>query len=276
MVAEIFTFGFDPGTVAGFLALWLALFAIIGGRYLVVAGFFYGWFWVWQERREHWRKIWPGVPSRRILRNEILWSIATSGIFALSGVGLGLAATHGWLQVYPDLDHYGLWYLPVSLALLLFFHETYFYFIHRAMHASPFLMRHVHAVHHYSVNPSPWAGFSFHPSEGVLQALIIPALLFVVPTHPLVLLVFLVVMTVTGITNHLGYEIYWPGFARGRLTGFIINATHHSLHHKQFDCNYGLYFTFWDRLLGTENPAYPDFYDAIQARRPGAGPIKSS
>jgi len=265
-VSQIFTFGFDPFTLPGFFLLWLAMFAIIASRYFIVAGFFYGWFWVWQREREDWRRIWPTRPSAQMLRAEIFWSVVTSGVFALAGVALGLASLNGWLRVYLDISEYGWLYLPVSLFVLLFLHDTYFYFTHRAMHASPWMMRHLHAVHHYSVNPSPWAGFSFHPLEGIVQALIIPLLLLIVPTHPVVLLLFLIIMTVTGITNHLGYEIYWPGFAHNRITRYWINATHHSLHHKHFKCNYGLYFTFWDRWLGTEADGYPALYDRIQAR----------
>jgi Delta7-sterol 5-desaturase len=269
-ISRVFTFGFDPFTPGGLALLWLAMFAIIAGRYFIVAGFFYAWFWVFRTEHEAWRRIWPTRPSARMLRTEIGWSVVTSGVFALSGVVLGIASVRGWLPVYLELDRYGWWYLPFSLFLLMFLHDTYFYFTHRAMHGSDWAMKHMHAVHHYSVNPSPWAGFSFHPLEGLAQALIIPVLLLVVPTHPLVLLAFLVVMTVTGITNHLGYELWWRGFARNPVTRYWINATHHSLHHKYYRCNYGLYFTFWDRWLGTEQAGYPELYDQIQSRAPRA------
>ena len=269
-ISRVFTFGFDPFTPAGFALLWLAMFCIIAGRYFFVAGFFYSWFWVFRTEREAWRRIWPTRPSARVLRAEIGWSVVTSGVFAFFGVLLGIASVRGWLPVYLEPDLFGWWYLPFSLLLLLFLHDTYFYFTHRAMHASPWAMKHLHGVHHYSVNPSPWASFSFHPLEGLVQALIIPVLLLIVPTHPLVLLAFLVIMTVTGITNHLGYEIWWRGFARNPVTRYWINATHHSLHHKYYRCNYGLYFTFWDRWLNTEQAGYPDLYDQIQSRAPRA------
>jgi sterol desaturase/sphingolipid hydroxylase (fatty acid hydroxylase superfamily) len=31
---------------------------------------------------------------------------------------------------------------------------------------------------------------------------------------------------------------------------------HHDIHHAAAQWNYGLYFTWWDRLIGTEHPDY--------------------
>jgi Delta7-sterol 5-desaturase len=41
----------------------------------------------------------------------------------------------------------------------------------------------------------------------------------------------------------------------------LIGATHHSLHHKQFKYNYGLYFTFWDKWKRTESPVYEQLFE---------------
>ena len=35
------------------------------------------------------------------------------------------------------------------------------------------------------------------------------------------------------------------------MLDFIVTTTHHDLHHQHGRSNYGLYFTFWDRLLNT-------------------------
>ncbi len=48
-----------------------------------------------------------------------------------------------------------------------------------------------------------------------------------------------------------------PARANGRpLFDFLTTTTHHDLHHAQAGWNYGLYFTWWDRLMGTEHPDY--------------------
>jgi len=46
----------------------------------------------------------------------------------------------------------------------------------------------------------------------------------------------------------------------------VLNYTgHHTLHHWYYHCNYGQFFTFWDRLMGTyrdpaveKNPELPE------------------
>ena len=51
--------------------------------------------------------------------------------------------------------------------------------------------------------------------------------------------------------NHAGVEIY-PSNKFGKLfQKYVIGATHHDVHHTKFNYNYGLYFTFWDRIFNT-------------------------
>ena len=38
--------------------------------------------------------------------------------------------------------------------------------------------------------------------------------------------------------------------------------SHHQRHHEEYRCNYGLYFRFWDRWCGTEDPDYLRHGDA--------------
>jgi sterol desaturase/sphingolipid hydroxylase (fatty acid hydroxylase superfamily) len=93
---------------------------------------------------------------------------------------------------------------------------------------------------------------SFHPAEAVTGAVIIPLLLFIVPIHPAALLVVLLVMTVMGVTNHMGWEIFPDAIVHGRAGGWLITASHHERHHRDYQCNYGLYFRAWDKVCGTD------------------------
>ena len=46
---------------------------------------------------------------------------------------------------------------------------------------------------------------------------------------------------------------------------WITTVTHHDLHHAQAGWNYGLYFTWWDRMMGTEHPRYYEkFAEAVR------------
>jgi len=63
-------------------------------------------------------------------------------------------------------------------------------------------------------------------------------------------------MIVRNVMGHAGVELMPRALADSRWFGWINATTHHDLHHSSFHHNYGLYFTWWDRLMGTEHPAY--------------------
>ena len=66
---------------------------------------------------------------------------------------------------------------------------------------------------------------------------------------------------------HCGYELM-PARRDGRpWLGFLTTTTHHDLHHGQAGYNYGAWFTWWDRWMGTEHPDYVARY-AQAAWRP--------
>jgi sterol desaturase/sphingolipid hydroxylase (fatty acid hydroxylase superfamily) len=93
---------------------------------------------------------------------------------------------------------------------------------------------------------------AFHPIEALTGAVVIPLLVFVIPIHPAALAVVLSIMTVMGVTNHMGWEVFPAFMWRGRWGAWLITASHHQRHHEYYRGNYGLYFRFWDRLCGTD------------------------
>ena len=144
------------------------------------------------------------------------------------------------------------------IVIYMFLHDTYFYWTHRLMHR-PKLFRIFHKVHHDSRQPTPWAAFSFHPWESILTAVFLPAVVFVVPLHVGAALAVLMIMTIASVLNHAGWEIFPTSWMRGLFGRHIITATHHNLHHTNYRVNFGLYFRFWDKLMGTDvmESAYP-------------------
>lgn len=222
----------------------LAMTMIVAVRYLAASGFF-AWL---TERRLPGRHASLGPQIRR----EIAWSLSSAAIY---GIPAGVVAwgwqAHGWTQLYRDWSQYPLWYAPVSVILYLFAHDTWFYWTHRLMHR-PRLFRIAHAVHHASRPPTAWAAMSFHPWEAVTGAVVIPLLVFLIPIHVAMLGVVLLVMTVMGVTNHMGWEMLPKRMVNSTLGEWVITASHHQRHHEEYRCNYGLYFRFWDRLCGTD------------------------
>lgn len=236
-----------------FLLITAAIFLIIVFRYFLVAGIFFLIFNYKNPKRWFPRKINPNrVYQVKQYYKEIFWSVVTSLIFALAGSLTMLAWHLGHTRIYTSLSWGDLIYAPLSLALVMFIHETYYYWVHRWMHL-PRIFKLLHKVHHESLVTSAWTAFSFHPLEGLLQAIILPLILMVVPMHPLTILVLLIIMTVSSVINHLDVELYPKGAESHWLGKWLVGATHHSLHHQKFHQNYGLYFTFWDRWLKTES-----------------------
>jgi sterol desaturase/sphingolipid hydroxylase (fatty acid hydroxylase superfamily) len=215
---------------------------IIGARYLLASGAF-----ALATRLRH-PGLYTGLTPQ--IRREISWSLASATIY---GVPAGIVAwgwaNRGWTRIYTDPNAFPLWYLPVSVLLYLLAHDAWFYWTHRLMHR-PAMFRLAHAVHHASRPPTAWAAMSFHPAEAITGAVVIPALVFLIPIHVAALAFVLAVMTVMGVTNHMGWEIFPRRLAQG---GWVITASHHQRHHERYACNYGLYFRFWDRLCGTDN-----------------------
>ncbi|GGY92250.1 sterol desaturase family protein [Novosphingobium colocasiae] len=222
----------------------IAMTAIVGVRYLATSGLF-AWI-TGRVRPGHHAGLQPQI------RREIGWSLLSCAIY---GIPAGIVAwgwqARGWTRIYRDPAAYPWWWLPLSLLVYLFLHDTWFYWTHRWMHR-PALFRIAHAVHHDSRPPTAWAAMSFHPIEALTGAIVVPALVFAIPIHIGVLGLVLLVMTIMGVTNHMGWEIFPRALVHSRVGGWIITASHHQRHHESYRCNYGLYFRFWDRVCGTD------------------------
>ena len=238
----------------------LLFFLVVVGRYVLIAGLFHLVFYTWFPKRWRQRKLSQKPFLRKQFYTELSWSMLTAAIFAVAGSGTLWLWQQGYTQIYTDWHHWPLGWLPLSLFISMLLHETYYYWLHRWMH-HPRVFRLVHQVHHNSNITSPWTAFSFHPLEGLLQAIFLPALLLLLPMHVSVLLLQLTIMTLSSVINHLDIELYPKGFHKHRLGRWLIGATHHALHHRQFKYNYGLYFTFWDKWKQTESPRYEALFE---------------
>jgi Delta7-sterol 5-desaturase len=188
------------------------------------------------------RRLQQRLASPADRRREMLWSFSTMLIFTTIAAPMLLANRLGWTQMYQEIDTYGHAYLGVSFMLALIIHDAYFYWTHRLLHLRPF--RRFHGVHHQSTTPTAWALIAFHPVEAVIQAGIYPILLFLLPMHVGVLTAFMLYSAVFAAVIHCGHDL-------GGRGPILFSARQHDSHHAQGYGNYGLYFSFWDRLMGT-------------------------
>ena len=246
------------------------IFVISLLRYFVVAGIPFLLCYKILAKRLVAYRIQGRYPQFKDFVHDIFHSIQGVGVMTLIAVLILYSPFRSFTLVYQDISRFGAGYLFLSAVSALVIHDTYFYWMHRMLH-HPKLFRHTHLTHHRSVNPSPWSSYSFHFLEAALEGAVLIVLVMVMPMHRLAILLFVCSGFLINVYGHLGYEIMPKWFRRSFLFGVINTSTHHNLHHSKFKGNYGLYFRFWDRMMGTENPNYVKEYDRMQHQRFGEG-----
>jgi sterol desaturase/sphingolipid hydroxylase (fatty acid hydroxylase superfamily) len=202
-------------------------------------------------------------------RREIRHSASTIVIFGLIGlIGFSLQKA-GMIRL--DRGSVVLGILLAQIVVMAVMHDAWFYWMHRSLHLR-MLFRRAHATHHLSRTPTSWAAYAFAPIEAVTESIYIPFMLVVVsqvtPVYPLAVFLFLGHQIARNAIGHSGHELAWSGFTRSRWTGWLTTTTHHDLHHTEGRYNFGLYFTWWDRMMGTEHPKYHERFEAVAARKP--------
>lgn len=149
----------------------------------------------------------------------------------------------------------------VCLALLMpILHETHFFLIHRLIHI-PFLYKHVHSVHHNSVNPSPYSSLSMHPVE-LLLYLGMAFWHLIIPSNPVLALYQLHRAGFGAIPGHIGFD----KIEVGEDGGLDTHAYIHYLHHKYFEVNYGDGLIPFDKWFGTFHDGSKQGDAQMQAR----------
>ncbi len=254
---------FDLLSGPNLISAFLVLLGIINFRYFLIVLLFWWSYYRSPLQKNSRGQIYDVLPGKAEQLYEIKWSLVSSLIFAAAGVLMGVLWQQGWTQIYLQYDEHGWWYIPVSALLLAVIHDFYFYWTHVWLHR-PGVYKKYHSIHHASLKPSPWASFSFHPVESVINAIAIPLIILFLPLHPVVILWHLTLMTLTAVTNHLGFEVLPAGSARHWLGRYLVSGVHHSQHHRYFKYNYGLFFTWWDHAHKTEHPSYPETFEKVK------------
>jgi sterol desaturase/sphingolipid hydroxylase (fatty acid hydroxylase superfamily) len=246
--------------------LWSNL-VINTGRYAVFAVLTWALLWVVLRRPLRGRKIRSETPPTRQLLTEFVVSLRSIAIFAVTAVAMTVMSHLG---AYP-LSHLaragGLLWFWASVVLMVLGHDAYYYWTHRAIHRRV-LFRTLHVQHHRSHNPSPFTAYSFSLGEAALMVSFVVLWPLVVPTTFAAIALFIVHQIFRNTLAHCGYELM-PPRADGRpLLDVLTTTTHHDLHHAEPGSNFGLYFTWWDRWMGTENPDYLATYSRTVRRLP--------
>lgn len=237
----------------------IAFFGIILLRYFLVAGGTYLFFYSpLSQSFLSYHSYQP--PNWRSIQQDIRLSVLSAAIFSLAAALIFTAYQLDQTRLYFHAKEYGFCYLGVSYVIVLLLQDTYFYFTHRLFH-HPALFRWLHQGHHQSRYPTPWTSFAFDPLEAIVQSLFLVGIVFLLPLHFITLIAVLTTMTIWAVVNHLGIDRLPHSFPHHWLGRWFIGPAHHSIHHLKYRVHYGLYFTFWDRLLKTQDPNYEQKLD---------------
>jgi lathosterol oxidase len=251
-------------TAHDILHRWLFTLAIDGARYFIPASIAFVVFWVWGRERFRHRRIRTGHSP---IAHDLAHSASTLVVFSIVGVLVWLGGNAGILRRYDDIAERGWLWLGTSVLVLVVLQDAWFYWTHRAMH-HPRLYRLFHRAHHEAKTASPWTSYAFAIPEALVHAAFVPLVWLFLPMHELAVFAFLVFMIVRNVHGHLSIELYPSGFSRHRFWGWHTTTTHHALHHAHAGFNFGLYSTFWDRLMGTTHPRYHDTFERAAQGRP--------
>ncbi|WP_427969728.1 sterol desaturase family protein [Altererythrobacter sp.] len=234
------------------------------GRYLVAAGALTLILWLaksWADARRIQRRR----PTRKDYIREISSSFRTVFFFALTGMATVLMIETGIIDVREE--PVGMAIFTLQIAAIALAHDTYFYWMHRALHTKR-LFRATHLHHHKSRTPTSWAAYSFSAWEGIAESAFMPlylliAAFFGVAYSDFAIFFFLGWMILRNVIGHAGVEVHPAGWVDSKWLDWLTTTTHHDLHHSEGNHNFGLYFTWWDRWMGTEHPQYKERFRKV-------------
>lgn len=236
------------------------------------------------ERALPYRREWNRPNQDRwrdVLHAVVNEALNAAGLLALPLMAAWLPKAHLWPLGWPL---YTQLFLAIALA------DLGITLMHYLSHRNALLWR-LHAVHHSVRRMYGFNGLMKHPLHQMLEAAagVLPLLLLGLPVEMAVLLAFAIAIQLLLQHSNVDMRI-------GVLRHLFAWAPLHRFHHLKYgtlgNVNFALFFTLWDRLLGTafyranyrladndlgigDQPAYPQAYIA-QLMAPFRRPLKSN
>lgn len=260
MSVQHFIFNMTPVEFWTLSSLFMAI------RYFFVAGTVFWIFYKLFKSKFARRKIQKKIPKWSQLKKEIRSSIQTILIFGFIALLIRFLRMNGMTAMYDDIQTFSVFYFAGSIVLILVLHDTYFYWLHYTFHHSPWLMK-FHAHHHKSVNPTPFTAMSFHPVESILEIGFFAVVILILPVHPIALAIAGTWSLIFNILGHSGYELFPSGFLDRPILKWLNTPTHHNMHHRLGNGNYGLYFNFWDTIMNTNFKNYKRDFEQVASNQ---------
>jgi ring-1,2-phenylacetyl-CoA epoxidase subunit PaaE len=253
--------------ITSFFENWLNAFIDQSSYYIIFSIPFFVSFWI--IGKSYFQKIRIQEKARANWQNflhDFGFSITSFMVFAVMDVAIIFLSSKGYGNLYFEVNKYGLTWLFFSFFFILFIDDTWFYWTHRAMH-TPRLYKFFHKVHHKSTDPSSLTSYAFHPSEAIIENTMHFILPIILPLNFWVMVAWQFFSLFNTIFAHHGYELYPKGWVKLPILKYKVTSTHHNMHHQLFNGNYALYFTWWDKWMGTEFKDYETRHEQIFERK---------
>jgi sterol desaturase/sphingolipid hydroxylase (fatty acid hydroxylase superfamily) len=225
--------------------------------------------------------IWAKNASQKILRdgfttdlghmfftktigNYLGFVVGASFVFALIEQYLPLEGTRAAIRSQP------VWLQAIQLLIL---RDFIGYWTHRWMHEYPLLWR-LHACHHSSEQLDLLATVRVHPLQILFNRIVGGALPFALGFSVESVAIVFVALGKWGYFGHANIKIPLDSLAYRLLKPLrwiFVTPRFHHWHHSYdlHDLNYGVTFSFWDRLFGTahypEDHSWPERYGIPEA-----------
>lgn len=189
------------------------------------------------------RRLEPRDPHRGQVRNEILRSMVTCAMFALTTAVAHRLLLTGFYRLRWSRPA---WQIGIEIAGLIVWNELHVYVLHRLMHTR-WLLRNVHVIHHRSHSPTAYSVYSVHWIEGILMSLVTPIAMLVHDFQFHSIVIFPVLSLMMNVLCHWNHDLF-PNLAPNR---WLAMAQRHGMHHTNAHGNFGFTMALFDRLGGT-------------------------
>jgi sterol desaturase/sphingolipid hydroxylase (fatty acid hydroxylase superfamily) len=233
-------------------------------RYLVAATVMTVLLFVFKRWADN-RRIQKRSATRSDYIREFLSSMRTVIVFSITTITTLVLLEYGYILF--DMQGASALLIVTQFAVMVVAHDAYFYWMHRGLHHKR-LFKATHMHHHKSRTPTPWTAYSFATTEAVTEAAFMPIFLLATSTMGIAyagwaIFAFLWHMIFRNVMAHAGVELFPAGWVDSKWTDWVSTTTHHDLHHQAGGYNFGFYFTWWDRMMGTENPKYKEQFRRV-------------
>jgi sterol desaturase/sphingolipid hydroxylase (fatty acid hydroxylase superfamily) len=188
---------------------------------------------------------------RHVARNFALFLLAV--VIADGVVGIGLFGVGSRLNVQPNglltpLD-LPIWALVLAGVLAT---DLAGYLFHRLSHRWRFLWL-IHSVHHSDHQLDASTAVREHPVEMVCDVAILAGTLMALGIPLWVEGLRAAILNPQALAQHANID--YPRWVERRLGWLLVTPAMHRVHHspdpRETNTNYGIMFSFWDRLFGT-------------------------